>query len=876
MQRRSYIEHILEKAIWSHETCVTLRATPSEGEVRLAIRSIMRRTPDIFWFDYQYRYDEKTSCVQLQYTFSADKTRIIRESINDVIENDFCLSLVKKLPLVEQIAYVYKWLATNCNYSIVSPYNQTIYSVFIHRKSVCTGYAKAAQFLFDRLNIESRIVYGRLNNDTANGRHCWNMVKADNVYYHFDACFSDCVLNDVARNAGVKQFLEIDGINYNFLCISTEEVLKTRNIEEDFAVPECPNSWSKEIIEGLSRLKLSGRDCVRGALLSNRGCSADVYLCSKHKNVVLKCFKSDNKDICRIEYQRLLRTRGCTHVLQCIDQYTDVDNGIIALEQETPMIDLLYSKTYEFSFISLLRMCTHVAEAWIECKSRDIVYRDIHLGNIYHTDDGIFKLGDMGSCASDFDKKCTEGNPLFMAPEVVDFGVFTEASAVYSISMLMYFILNGMQPLPEHNGGPIPAPKLCQLFSARTRDAMNDFFSRTIAFLLENRISNMETFISQLRALESGCDIDDISRSKIDIYSGGLGYKKTAVRSTDLGIDSCACTCAISPSSSSCERPASTCILSPSLVESFTRAVNTKKEGITSKFNPSPNITYAPNFGAAKTSFWQKIFRRKKSDYVFSSIFAPAEVRKGSFLQIQVYLHLEADGEKIRRLARESDAQAERRDYIPLSLKLNRGDRVDVKLSIYGASRLMSEHKSMMIWQGSFTKSSFSYYIPQDIDADELNCEVLISINSAVIGEMRFITRIVDAPRNLNTEIVAKRFHKIFISYAHEDAPQIKFIAMAYKAQGVEYFFDRHVLVSGDVYEEKIFDFIDMADLFILCWSQNAAKSDYVNKEKKRAMLHAYPQRRVEDATIKICPISIAPKAELPDDMKAIYTFEEI
>ena len=266
---------------------------------------------------------------------------------------------------------------------------------------------------------------------------------------------------------------------------------------------------------------------------------------------------------------------------------------------------------------------------------------------------------------------------------------------------------------------------------------------------------------------------------------------------------------------------------------------------------------------------------QNKYDEVYSSIFAPAEVKRKSHLQVQVYLHLSEEVEKVKSLAKESDKNAERRDYIPLSLKLQNGDKVDVEFNVYGENRLMSERKSI-IWQGSFTKCSFDYLVPKDIDVDELSCEANLYVNGAMIGEMRYITQIVNAPRNLNPEILSHRFNKIFISYAHQDAQQIKLLVLAYKTQGVDYFYDRDSLAPGDVYEEKIFDYIDNSDLFVLCWLKNAAASDYVAKEKGRALLRTYPQISKKDATLKICPISIEPRADLPSEMKEIYNFEII
>ena len=262
-------------------------------------------------------------------------------------------------------------------------------------------------------------------------------------------------------------------------------------------------------------------------------------------------------------------------------------------------------------------------------------------------------------------------------------------------------------------------------------------------------------------------------------------------------------------------------------------------------------------------------------DKVYSSVFAPAEVKKKSNMLTQIYLHLKEDSETVKSLSKEADKNATRRDYIPLSVKLKHGDIVDVEFNINGATSLMSKRKSFT-WQGDFLKYSFNYFIPEDIDIEELNCEANVFVNGAMVGEMMFNTKIVESPKDLNPEVRSHCFNKVFISYAHEDIQQVKFIALAYQAQGVEYFYDRHNLSGGDVFEEKIFDYIDKADLFILCWSRNAAVSEYVAKEKAHAMMHAYPQVRREDATIKIHPISIEPYTDLPDDMIKIYNFDVI
>ena len=261
---------------------------------------------------------------------------------------------------------------------------------------------------------------------------------------------------------------------------------------------------------------------------------------------------------------------------------------------------------------------------------------------------------------------------------------------------------------------------------------------------------------------------------------------------------------------------------------------------------------------------------------VYSSVFAPAEVKRKSHMLVQVYLHLYEETEKVKSLAQESDKNAERRDYIPLQCKLKKGDKVDVQLNIYGESLLMSD-KKRVVWQGSFTKCSFDYFVPKDIDVDELSCVAMLTVNEVPVGEMRFITRVVDAPRQLNSEIIAHKYNKVFISYSHQDESKVKFLHEGLELGSVPHFFDRKYLKAGDVFPQVIQDYINNADLFILCWSENASKSEYVQKERLQALERAFPQVKPEqEAKLRIYPMSIEPRAELPGDMKENYHFGEI
>ena len=266
---------------------------------------------------------------------------------------------------------------------------------------------------------------------------------------------------------------------------------------------------------------------------------------------------------------------------------------------------------------------------------------------------------------------------------------------------------------------------------------------------------------------------------------------------------------------------------------------------------------------------------------LYSSVFAPREIEAGSHLLIQVFFHTKEDSTKAQEIAKESQSEAIRMDYTALSCEVKKGDTIEALLNISGEKLLSSQKKAIPILSGSeLSKCRFMFMVPEDISAKDLACELFLTVNGMPVGEMLFVTKIVKdtvpVPEILPSDLYAKQFNRVFISYAHQDLAHVKPLASTCEKLGLKVFFDRHSLRGGDIFEEKIINSIKNADLFILCWSEHAAQSDYVKKERNYALSLAYPQITPrENAHLTIYPISMEPKAPLPDDMKEIYNFEE-
>lgn len=966
----------IELAIRNHTLQMSVPKGTTQGDVYQCIRSIMRKNPDIFWFSHQWKYTEGDLTIRFHYTIDKEKSLKAKTLIEDVVQNDFRINDVFHLPTIERVMYVYKWIALYCKYNIYSAYNQTIYSVFVCRNSVCTGFAKAVQYLFKVLGIESKLVFGTMHNAEKGSRHCWLVVEIDGLWYHIDPTFAVPEINDLLIKAGVQPVFGANGLVYNYFCCDTRTIKQSRVIEDEEELPECNYSTDYKLLQNLpiKRHRNDGAESqgVRGCLLCDSGSYASVYLWHSDKNIqsVVKIYKHDPSNKLLWHECRIMREMASSRAVLHACGVTDNQDGLI-IEQATPLADLLCSHYYQLSATSFCKLLLDVLSGIQDCLNHGIYYRDIHINNIYRTSEGRYVLGDFGSCIW-IDRYnpaniAGVGSPWYSAPETYKNSAFDERSATYGIGMLAYFLLNELFPplwaefgkeslRYRIEGKGLPSPALLKKPTCAYEQQLASIIKKSLSFVPTRRyqrLSDLGKAITQCQTLVENDDYllldggsserlfkynrkEELNRRKYNTHTdfqstcvefpdilvsngenesftivdidgneqadlmafdtnGNSALEEDEITEVELNINDFAYTTGnpfdYTEPNDDCLEESLSCPppMADSVPVGSCRRVRTDDFATTDL--PSPCLfpellkTYQPSYNkhlhteSSKVSIWKGLFGSKKhainEDEVFSSVFAPAEVKSKSHFMVQVYLHLYEETENIAHLAIEADPKAERRKYTPLSTKLKVNDKITVELNIYGESLLQSYYKDLT-WSGRFTQCTFDYFVPANLDIEELSCEVNLYVNGALVGDMRFLTNIVERPRKLNSEIISRMFKRIFISYAYQDFVRVRNFALAYKAQGVDYFFDRDKLGAGDVFEEKIFEYIDSADLFILCWSANAANSEYVRKERRRAMLRAYPQLSYHESTLKIYPISIEPRTELPQDMAGIYNFEEV
>lgn len=250
-----------------------------------------------------------------------------------------------------------------------------------------------------------------------------------------------------------------------------------------------------------------------------------------------------------------------------------------------------------------------------------------------------------------------------------------------------------------------------------------------------------------------------------------------------------------------------------------------------------------------------------------ATAFAPKKLRRGEPELVRIVIHQPKDLQAVIKAARKIDP---RTDAAPSGMKVGDvalGASVGVALEVRGAA--CNGEIQRRTWQGEPLDFNFSAEAEADVKQTVFLARVFI--DDAQIGVLAF-TRPVGGPKKnpaSNDKVRLKRHKRVFLSYSSKDRETVSAIATAYEAAGVQHFFDRTSLKSGDEWSPRLRQEIDRADLFHLCWSKSAADSEWVTKEAE----HALTRRRRSNGKkpdITVQMLDGPPWAKHPDSLDSI------
>ncbi|MCX7357956.1 MAG: toll/interleukin-1 receptor domain-containing protein, partial [Alphaproteobacteria bacterium] len=218
-----------------------------------------------------------------------------------------------------------------------------------------------------------------------------------------------------------------------------------------------------------------------------------------------------------------------------------------------------------------------------------------------------------------------------------------------------------------------------------------------------------------------------------------------------------------------------------------------------------------------------------------ATAFAPKKLRRGSPELVRIVIHQPKDLQDVIKAARKIDP---RTDAAPSGMKVGDvalGSSVGVSIEVRGAT--CDGAIQRRTWQGE--PLDFNFSAEADGDVKQAVFLARVFVDDAQIGVLAF-TRPVGGPKkdaaSTGDKVRLKRHKRVFLSYSSKDRETVSAIATAYEAAGVQHFFDRTSLKSGEEWSPRLRQEIDRADLFHLCWSKSAAQSEWVEKEAEHAL----------------------------------------
>lgn len=208
------------------------------------VELVAAQHPEIFWWNGNCSVSAG-SILRFDYTYSREEVDKINNEITskakEILEqidpqgDDFEKSLA---------IFDYIILSTSYNNDAIGniekyPQSSTIEGVFLHNSAICSGYAKAYQYLLNMAGVDCIYVSGTAQTPNGTDGHAWILQEVGGFYYYTDPTWGDSY-----EASGNNDF-----ISHTYFCTTSDEINKTHTCDEkcykSFVTANDCNSYFK-------------------------------------------------------------------------------------------------------------------------------------------------------------------------------------------------------------------------------------------------------------------------------------------------------------------------------------------------------------------------------------------------------------------------------------------------------------------------------------------------------------------------------------------------------------------------------------------------------------------------------------------------------
>jgi hypothetical protein len=181
------------------------------------------------------------------------------------------------------------------------------------------------------------------------------------------------------------------------------------------------------------------------------------------------------------------------------------------------------------------------------------------------------------------------------------------------------------------------------------------------------------------------------------------------------------------------------------------------------------------------------------------------------------------------------------------------------------------------LWQEAVHREEFRLRAGADLNGQTARGRLTVFLGGLILADVSLTIR-VDRNATLPDEPVeasaGRPYRKIFASYSHKDLDIVRQVEQFARLLGDEYLRDWTHLRAGEVWNERLLQMIEQADVFQLFWSSNSMHSDYVRQEWEHALRLNRPH--FVRPTYWEEPMPMAPEKDLPPEALRRLHFQRI
>lgn len=207
---------------------------------------------------------------------------------------------------------------------------------------------------------------------------------------------------------------------------------------------------------------------------------------------------------------------------------------------------------------------------------------------------------------------------------------------------------------------------------------------------------------------------------------------------------------------------------------------------------------------------------------------APGELKRGQYFLVKLMAYLESD---YGRADREQKTLGNRVAADSSGI-FEASPQQNFQIRLFSQDFAMEEKLLDLTWNGKYASTQTDILLPKDYTGEQVRLVARVSSGIRVLTDLILILQVQAAQPQ---EVVAEKrpIRTAFASYASLDRDKVldRIQGLLLGLKDLDVFLDKKDLIPGESWEKRLYREIDARDIFYLFWSNNARKSEWVQKE---------------------------------------------